>query len=218
MLSYNTFLHTHYRSTHDTQHSLLFSLFKVCLREQISQRSQLQQHHHHQNRTSLWDRVKQWGFNLLSVCTIKASSSRQGLARGLAPEKRDDDRSTQQPPPRRRLLIKSPVHTARVPLLRRLFPRASFVYLHRHPGGLFNYYYINASIHPSKYLLRSRVARVRAHLYPPIVISSIPRPSIITSNTHPCNTHPCNTYANPRSTHTFLFVFRGDICLLCAHG
>ena len=36
-------------------------------------------------------------------------------------------------PHRRRLIIKSPVHTARIPLLRRLFPRATFLYLHRHP-------------------------------------------------------------------------------------
>lgn len=36
-------------------------------------------------------------------------------------------------PRKRRLLLKSPVHTARVPLLRRLFPRAKFVYIHRHP-------------------------------------------------------------------------------------
>jgi hypothetical protein len=34
---------------------------------------------------------------------------------------------------RKRLLIKSPIHTARVPLLRRLFPAASFLYLHRDP-------------------------------------------------------------------------------------
>eukprot|EP00291_Cryptomonas_curvata_P025292 CAMPEP_0172164974 /NCGR_PEP_ID=MMETSP1050-20130122/8150_1 /TAXON_ID=233186 /ORGANISM="Cryptomonas curvata, Strain CCAP979/52" /LENGTH=146 /DNA_ID=CAMNT_0012835385 /DNA_START=370 /DNA_END=807 /DNA_ORIENTATION=+ len=34
---------------------------------------------------------------------------------------------------RKRLLIKSPIHTARVPLLRRLFPAASFLYVHRDP-------------------------------------------------------------------------------------
>lgn len=34
---------------------------------------------------------------------------------------------------RARLLIKSPIHTARVPLLRRIFPKARFVYVHRHP-------------------------------------------------------------------------------------
>lgn len=34
---------------------------------------------------------------------------------------------------RQRLLIKSPVHTARVPLLRALFPKAKFIYIHRHP-------------------------------------------------------------------------------------
>jgi len=33
----------------------------------------------------------------------------------------------------RRLLLKSPVHTARVALLLQLFPQAAFVYLHRHP-------------------------------------------------------------------------------------
>lgn len=32
---------------------------------------------------------------------------------------------------RKRLLIKSPVHTARVPLLRKLFPKARFIYVHR---------------------------------------------------------------------------------------
>jgi hypothetical protein len=31
------------------------------------------------------------------------------------------------------LLLKSPVHTARIPLLLKLFPRARFVYLHRNP-------------------------------------------------------------------------------------
>ncbi|KDO22370.1 hypothetical protein SPRG_11322 [Saprolegnia parasitica CBS 223.65] len=34
---------------------------------------------------------------------------------------------------RRRLLLKSPIHTARVPLLRKLFPKATFIYLHRDP-------------------------------------------------------------------------------------
>ena len=33
----------------------------------------------------------------------------------------------------RRLLIKSPVHTGRVPLLRKLFPKAKFLYIHRNP-------------------------------------------------------------------------------------
>ena len=32
-----------------------------------------------------------------------------------------------------RLLLKSPIHTARIPLIRKLFPRAKFIYLHRHP-------------------------------------------------------------------------------------
>lgn len=31
------------------------------------------------------------------------------------------------------LLIKSPVHTARIGLLLDMFPRARFVYIHRHP-------------------------------------------------------------------------------------
>lgn len=34
---------------------------------------------------------------------------------------------------KRRLLLKSPVHTARIPLLRKLFPRATFIYMHRDP-------------------------------------------------------------------------------------
>jgi len=33
----------------------------------------------------------------------------------------------------RRLLLKSPVHAFRVPLLRRIFPKAKFIYMHRHP-------------------------------------------------------------------------------------
>jgi hypothetical protein len=36
------------------------------------------------------------------------------------------------------LLIKSPVHTARVALLLRLFPRARFVYVHRDPLTVFS--------------------------------------------------------------------------------
>jgi hypothetical protein len=34
---------------------------------------------------------------------------------------------------RRRLVLKSPVHTARIHLLRQLFPAAQFIYIHRHP-------------------------------------------------------------------------------------
>lgn len=36
-------------------------------------------------------------------------------------------------PPAKPLLVKSPVHTARVRLLLKLFPRARFVFIHRHP-------------------------------------------------------------------------------------
>jgi hypothetical protein len=41
----------------------------------------------------------------------------------------------QRPNPRkpRRLLLKSPVHTARISLLLQLFPEAQFIYIHRHP-------------------------------------------------------------------------------------
>ena len=35
------------------------------------------------------------------------------------------------------LVIKSPVHTARVALLLKLFPRAKFIYLHRNPLQVF---------------------------------------------------------------------------------
>ena len=37
----------------------------------------------------------------------------------------------------KRLLLKSPVHTARVRLIRRLFPKATFVFIHRHPLEVF---------------------------------------------------------------------------------
>ncbi|KAL6778559.1 hypothetical protein ACKKBF_B15270 [Auxenochlorella protothecoides x Auxenochlorella symbiontica] len=36
------------------------------------------------------------------------------------------------------LLLKSPVHTARVPLLLKLFPRAKFIYIHRDPYTVFS--------------------------------------------------------------------------------
>ena len=35
-----------------------------------------------------------------------------------------------------RLLLKSPIHTARVPLLLKLFPNAQFIYIHRHPDEI----------------------------------------------------------------------------------
>jgi hypothetical protein len=44
-----------------------------------------------------------------------------------------ESKTTSASSEKRRLLLKSPVHTARVPLLRRLFPRAKFVYIHRNP-------------------------------------------------------------------------------------
>lgn len=37
----------------------------------------------------------------------------------------------------RRMLLKSPPHTARIALLDRLFPRSSFIYIHRHPYEIF---------------------------------------------------------------------------------
>lgn len=37
----------------------------------------------------------------------------------------------------RTLVLKSPPHTARIPLLLRLFPDARFVHVHRHPDGVF---------------------------------------------------------------------------------
>ncbi|CAJ1957206.1 unnamed protein product [Cylindrotheca closterium] len=36
-----------------------------------------------------------------------------------------------------RLVLKSPVHTARIPLLLRIFPDAQFIYIHRHPYHVF---------------------------------------------------------------------------------
>eukprot|EP00980_Cylindrotheca_fusiformis_P011172 scaffold2563_cov124-Cylindrotheca_fusiformis.AAC.3 len=38
---------------------------------------------------------------------------------------------------KRRLLLKSPVHTARIPLLLRIFPNAQFIYIHRNPYEVF---------------------------------------------------------------------------------
>ena len=38
---------------------------------------------------------------------------------------------------RKRLLLKSPVHTARVRLIKSLFPKATFVFIHRHPLEVF---------------------------------------------------------------------------------
>ena len=37
----------------------------------------------------------------------------------------------------RRLLLKSPVHTARVKLLREMFPKATFIFVQRHPYEVF---------------------------------------------------------------------------------
>jgi len=37
----------------------------------------------------------------------------------------------------KRLLLKSPVHTARIKLLLKLFPDAQFVYIHRNPYDVF---------------------------------------------------------------------------------
>ncbi|KAL3919298.1 MAG: hypothetical protein SGILL_003824, partial [Bacillariaceae sp.] len=47
-------------------------------------------------------------------------------------KERNSHSSTMHSKPRR-LLLKSPVHTARMPLLLQLFPDAQFVYVHRHP-------------------------------------------------------------------------------------
>jgi hypothetical protein len=37
-----------------------------------------------------------------------------------------------------RLLLKSPIHTARIPLIRQIFPKAKFVYIHRDPYEVFS--------------------------------------------------------------------------------
>jgi hypothetical protein len=37
-----------------------------------------------------------------------------------------------------RLLLKSPIHTARIPLIRKLFPQAKFIYIHRDPLEVFS--------------------------------------------------------------------------------
>ena len=43
----------------------------------------------------------------------------------------------QKPSGQHCLLLKSPVHTARIPLLLSLFPDAQFIYIHRHPCDVF---------------------------------------------------------------------------------
>ena len=64
---------------------------------------------------ALWQRCFLW---FLRKVTLRYS----GGGRGSAPKP---------------LLIKSPVHTARIALLLRLFPRARFVYVHRDPLDVF---------------------------------------------------------------------------------
>jgi hypothetical protein len=34
---------------------------------------------------------------------------------------------------KKKLVLKSPVHTGRVEILRKIFPKAKFIYIHRHP-------------------------------------------------------------------------------------
>eukprot|EP00547_Thalassionema_nitzschioides_P013440 CAMPEP_0194264602 /NCGR_PEP_ID=MMETSP0158-20130606/47671_1 /TAXON_ID=33649 /ORGANISM="Thalassionema nitzschioides, Strain L26-B" /LENGTH=270 /DNA_ID=CAMNT_0039004847 /DNA_START=542 /DNA_END=1354 /DNA_ORIENTATION=+ len=45
--------------------------------------------------------------------------------------------TTSQPKTKKRLLLKSPVHTARMKLLLQLFPKAQFIYIHRNPYDVF---------------------------------------------------------------------------------
>ena len=57
-------------------------------------------------------------------------------------QKQDQNQSGKQSPNNAiksacRLLLKSPIHTARVPLLLKLFPKAKFIYIHRHPDEIF---------------------------------------------------------------------------------
>lgn len=61
----------------------------------------------------------------LKKVTLRWSRSGNGSCSGAS--------GGQGPAPPKPLLIKSPVHTARVALLLRLFPRARFVYVHRDP-------------------------------------------------------------------------------------
>jgi len=57
------------------------------------------------------------------------------------------------PGKRKRLLLKSPVHTGRVDLLRQLFPRATFVHVHRHPREVCRIsMHMAAAYYPSCYL------------------------------------------------------------------
>jgi hypothetical protein len=54
----------------------------------------------------------------------------------LRSQLREQSPSTPRNKPRR-LILKSPVHTARIPLLLQLFPDAQFLYIHRHPYEVF---------------------------------------------------------------------------------
>ena len=85
-----------------------------------------------------WLRAFSWFLKKLTVRAARRcaaggrhqSSHDAGATHKPAPP---DDHLTPSPP----LLLKSPVHTARVRLLLRLFPDARFIYLHRDPYAVF---------------------------------------------------------------------------------
>lgn len=69
-----------------------------------------------------------WRVAFLHMCKkLTVEAARQGHGFGFHDE-------PNQPP---RLVLKSPVHTARIPLLRALFPDCQFIYVHRNPYEVF---------------------------------------------------------------------------------
>ena len=67
---------------------------------------------------------KQWTDSflyLLKKLTLRSQMQQQ---------KASGEKQQQRPP---RLLLKSPVHTSRIKLIKKLFPKAQFIYIHRHP-------------------------------------------------------------------------------------
>lgn len=85
-----------------------------------------------------WLHAFSWFLKKLTVRAARrcaAIGKRQSShANGAAHKSAPLDHSTTDSPP---LLLKSPVHTARVRLLLRLFPDARFIYLHRDPYAVF---------------------------------------------------------------------------------
>ena len=84
-------------------------------------------------------RRARWVASFLSFCRKLILRDRLGIGRkqGAADANANAKENTGETKKKKTLLLKSPVHTARVRLLLKLFPRARFVYLHRDPYRVF---------------------------------------------------------------------------------